>query len=200
MNLYPIVSKSISALIIAVCLYFVLAANPFVVRDQTHRDSGMKVDRELPAFQIRNGENFVITDTDLYGRKYLIYFGYGDCKSVCRTGISKLETLLSKEEFSSWNLALISLDPEKDREKQSWMRKYLSRWKREPILLLPKDRKDAEKIAALFQVSVSAGFEESIVHQNPLFVVDETGKIRVVYPDLSGFSEESLHKLSAKVY
>ncbi|MBM9576124.1 SCO family protein [Leptospira sp. 201903070] len=200
MNYRSIISKFISVSIILVCFYFVFAANPFVIGDLKHPDSGLKVDRELPKFKIRNAEGFFISDSDLQIRKYLIYFAYGECKSVCRTGLSKLETFFSKEEFKSWGFVLISLSPKEDREKQSWMRKYLSRWKRQPILLLPEDRQEAERIAGLFQVAVSKGTDDEILHRNPLFITDDNGRIRIVYPDLSVISEESFRNLEAKIH
>ncbi|MBM9500650.1 SCO family protein [Leptospira sp. 201903071] len=200
MNFHPIISKLFSASIIIVCLYFVLAANPFVIGDRQRPDSGLRVDRELPKFRIRNDENVFIAESDLQDRKYLIYFAYGDCMSVCRTGLSKLNTLLSKEEYKSWNLVLISLAPKEDRKNRSWMRNYLSHWKRRPILLLPEDRQEAEKIAGLFQVGVNKGLNEEILHRNPLFITDNKGRIRIVYPDLTAFSEESFRNLEVKVY
>ncbi|PJZ52444.1 SCO family protein [Leptospira adleri] len=200
MNFHSFVSKSISASIIAGCLYFVLAANPFVIADLQNAGIGFKTDRDIPKFRIQNDKDIYIADSDLKGGKYLIYFGYGDCRSVCRTGISKLETFLSKEEFSSWNLVLISLDPEKDRDKKSWLRKYLSHWKKQPILLLPESREDSKKIADRFQVVVNDGFGSDIAHQNSVLMTDTKGKIAFVISDLNGFSETAFQKLNARVY
>ncbi|RHX89117.1 hypothetical protein DLM75_14755 [Leptospira stimsonii] len=196
---HPFLTKSISVSIIVACLYFVLAENPFVIGDSQSSVSVFKVDREIPKFRIRNEKEDFFTEENLQNGKYLIYFGYGDCRSICRTGISKLNHLLSMREFSSWSLVLVSLDPEKDRVQESWLRKYVSHWEKSPILLLPENREESRKIAKRFQLIVNEEFSGEIFHQNSLYITDTKGKIRVVIPDMSEFSEKTFQTVNVAI-
>ncbi|WP_167883482.1 SCO family protein [Leptospira gomenensis] len=176
---------------VLVCFYLVLIANPFRIRDSSGADAhGIVTDREIPEFRLYDFGNFLFTKSSLIGKPYLIYFVYGNCKSVCSVGISKLENYASRRGVSGYDLALISLNPEKDRKEGSNLFKSVSRWKKAPLLLFPESRSEAERLARSFRLSVVSKSEEEILHSDYLFVTEGNGKIAAVIPDFSGTKQD----------
>lgn len=156
--------------------------------------SGIIIDREIPKFRLFNSRNHLFTELSLKGQLHFIYFVYGHCRSICKIGISKLETYLSENRFSGSNLILISLDPSNDRKENSFLIKSVSHWKKPPVLLFPSNRLEAEKLARSFRLSVFTNSENEIVHSDLLFITEGDGRIKTVIPDFSK-SDSSLATL-----
>ncbi|MDV6237373.1 SCO family protein [Leptospira ellisii] len=186
MKIIFFLSKAVAGLSVFVCFYLVFVANPFRIRDSSGLDvSGVLTDREIPEFRLYDFGNFLFTKSSLLGKPYLIYFVYGNCKSVCSVGISKLEKYASRNALSAYDLALISLNPEKDRKEDSNLFRSVAHWKKAPLLLFPENRSEAESLARSFRISVFSGSEDEILHSDLLFVTEGNGKIAAVIPDFS---------------
>ena len=78
------------------------------------------------AFSLEAPDGHVVTDKDMAGRPYLVFFGYTHCPDVCPAALSDL-TALYKElgpDGAKVNALFVSVDPERDTP--TTMKDYMS--------------------------------------------------------------------------
>ena len=65
-------------------------------------------------FQLQTGDGKTMTDADLRGRPFLVYFGYTHCPDVCPTELARISDILAKMGDKSIPALFITVDPERD--------------------------------------------------------------------------------------
>lgn len=87
-------------------------------------------------FLMEDSYGNVITDEDLGGRFFLVYFGYTGCPDVCPTTLSTIADaldLLTEEERKGLSTLFVTVDPDRDTAKL--MREYVGFFHKDIIAL-----------------------------------------------------------------
>jgi len=75
-------------------------------------------------FQLQTGDGKTITDTDLEGHPFLVYFGYTHCPDVCPTTLAQISDIFRQLPDKPIRALFITVDPERD--KPALMADYVS--------------------------------------------------------------------------
>jgi protein SCO1/2 len=65
-------------------------------------------------FQLQAGDGKTITDTDLRGHPFLVYFGYTHCPDVCPTTLAQILDIFRQLPDKPIRALFITVDPERD--------------------------------------------------------------------------------------
>lgn len=66
-------------------------------------------------FALKTGEGRVVTDRDLRGAPFLVFFGYTHCPDVCPTTLAQISAVLAAlGPEARLNVLFITVDPERD--------------------------------------------------------------------------------------
>jgi protein SCO1 len=66
------------------------------------------------AFRLETGDGKTLTDADLKGHPFLVYFGYTHCPDVCPTTLAQISDVLRKMPDKPIKALFITVDPERD--------------------------------------------------------------------------------------
>src|SRR5208283_584107 len=75
-------------------------------------------------FALRDGDGTTITEENLRGRPFLVYFGYTHCPDVCPTELARIAEVLTAMGDKAVPALFITVDPERDMPKV--MQDYVS--------------------------------------------------------------------------
>lgn len=119
----------------------------------------------------------------------VVYFGFTNCPDICPTTLSTLSGALDEldpEEAARIEVGMVTVDPERDTDDE--LTAYLDGFLDEPLALREIDAgellRDAERFGVSFQVEAHdpGDTEYDVGHTPLLFVIDETGTVRVQWP------------------
>ncbi len=65
-------------------------------------------------FALQTAEGKTITDSDLKGHPFLVYFGYTHCPDVCPTTLAQLSDMLRRLPDKPVRVLFVTVDPERD--------------------------------------------------------------------------------------
>ncbi len=65
-------------------------------------------------FALQSTDGGVVTDADMKGKPYLVFFGYTHCPDICPTTLAALTDVLKKLGDKPIRLLFITIDPERD--------------------------------------------------------------------------------------
>jgi protein SCO1/2 len=65
-------------------------------------------------FKLESGDGKTLTDADMKGRPFLVYFGYTHCPDVCPTTLAQISDVLRKLPDKPIKALFITVDPERD--------------------------------------------------------------------------------------
>ena len=65
-------------------------------------------------FALQSGDGKTITDADMMGRPFLVYFGYTHCPDVCPTTLAQLSDVLREIPDKPIRVLFVTVDPERD--------------------------------------------------------------------------------------
>jgi protein SCO1/2 len=65
-------------------------------------------------FTLQTGDGKTITDADLKGRPFLVYFGYTHCPDVCPTTLAQISDVLRRMPGKPIRVLFVTVDPERD--------------------------------------------------------------------------------------
>lgn len=94
-----------------------LAAAAFITFAPASRQGGQSLASSVGGpFTLTTAEGKTLTDKDLRGAPFLVFFGFTHCPEVCPTTLFELTTLLGKlgAEADKLNVLFVSVDPERD--------------------------------------------------------------------------------------
>jgi len=65
-------------------------------------------------FELQTADGKTVTDKDMLGHPYLVYFGYTHCPDVCPTALAQISDVLAKLPGKPVKTLFITVDPERD--------------------------------------------------------------------------------------
>jgi len=65
-------------------------------------------------FALQTGEGKTLTDADMKGKPFLVYFGYTHCPDVCPTTLAQITDVLKRLPDKPIRVLFITVDPERD--------------------------------------------------------------------------------------
>ena len=65
-------------------------------------------------FSLRTGDGKTLTDADMKGRPFLVYFGYLHCPDVCPTTLAQISDVLRHMPDKPLRALFVTVDPERD--------------------------------------------------------------------------------------
>ena len=65
-------------------------------------------------FALQTGDGKTLTDADLEGRPFLVYFGYTHCPDVCPTTLAEIWDVLRRMPDKPIRALFVTVDPERD--------------------------------------------------------------------------------------
>ena len=65
-------------------------------------------------FKLEGPDGRIVTDADMKGRPFLVFFGYTHCPDICPTTLAEISDVLKRLPDKPINVLFISFDPERD--------------------------------------------------------------------------------------
>jgi len=145
--------------------------------------------------EARIGGDFALTDhnnarfelASQRGKVVLVFFGYSMCPDVCPTTLSKLSSVSRRlgDDRARMRTLYISVDPERDTPEV--LKADLALFTLDAIGLTGT-KEEIDKVVAQYGASYemvptpeSAG-RYSVTHSTTLYVLDQTGRVRLTFP------------------
>ncbi len=129
-------------------------------------------------FRLEAGGGRIVTDADLRGAPFLVFFGYTHCPDVCPTTLFQLsEILRALGPEAKIKVLFVTVDPERDTP--DLMAQYSSSF--DPrIIGLSGDRADVDKVIAAYRVyarkAPDANGGYAMDHSAVIYLMDRDGK------------------------
>lgn len=129
-------------------------------------------------FVLESGDGQKVSDADLRGAPFLVFFGYTHCPDVCPTTLAQIsEILRALGPDAKIKVAFVTVDPERDTPQL--MRDYASSF--DPrIIGLSGDRAAVEKVLAEYRVyarkAPGKDGEYTMDHSALIYLMDRDGK------------------------
>ena len=129
-------------------------------------------------FVLESGDGQKVSDADLRGAPFLVFFGYTHCPDVCPTTLAQIsEVLRALGPDAKIKVAFVTVDPERDTPQL--MRDYASSF--DPrIIGLSGDRAAVEKVMTEYRVyarkAPGKDGEYTMDHSALIYLMDRDGK------------------------
>jgi protein SCO1/2 len=177
-------------IILMVSLPLLMAAAAFVLSRDTYQPYGTRLLNVRPAeanqFTLTAHDGSSKSLSDFRGKVVLIFFGFVNCPDVCPTTLlelSKVYKALTAAEQSRVQVALISVDPERDSLEK--LRDYVTFFNPSFIGLTgtPEQIADvARRYGVFYQKSqIKSPNDYNVDHTASVFALDPMGQLRLVY-------------------
>jgi protein SCO1/2 len=129
------------------------------------------------AFALQEGDGKTLTDKDLLGHPYLVYFGYTHCPDVCPTTLAQISDVLAKLPGKPIKALFITVDPDRDTPKL--MSDYVSSF--DPrIVGLSGSPETLDKVEKEFRVyarkAPGKGADYTMDHSSVVYLMDKDGR------------------------
>jgi protein SCO1/2 len=129
-------------------------------------------------FRLEAGGGKIVTDADLRGAPFLVFFGYTHCPDVCPTTLFQLsEVLRVLGPEARIKVLFITVDPERD--SPDLMQQYASSF--DPrVIGLSGDRAAIDQVTAAYRVyarkAPAANGDYAMDHSAVIYLMDSNGK------------------------
>jgi protein SCO1/2 len=172
--------------ILAIALYPVL-----------QRRSGGAASLVGGAFALQGPDGRVVTDADMKGQPFLVYFGYTNCPDVCPTTLAQMSDVLAKLPGKPIRALFITIDPERDTAAS--LKDYLASFDSR-IIGLSGDRVAIDKVEKAYRVYARKGPPENggygMDHSSIVYLMDSQGRFVEAF-NLERKPEDSAKELEA---
>jgi protein SCO1/2 len=172
--------------VIAIALYPVLRRGP-----------GATASLVGGPFALQGPDGRVVTDADLKGQPFLVYFGYTNCPDVCPTTLAEMSDVLAKLPGKPIRALFITIDPERDTAGS--LKDYLASFDSR-IIGLSGDRAAIDKVEKAYRVYARKGPPENggygMDHSSIVYLMDSQGRFVEAF-NLERKPEESAKELEA---
>lgn len=134
-------------------------------------------------FALHQASGGVLTNRDLLGHPYLVYFGYTHCPDLCPTTLAQLSDILAQMPGAPIRVLFVTLDPERDNAQI--MGDYVANFDKR-IVGLSGSRREIDQISRIFRVKVTkivgkdAGY--MLNHSSFVYLVDRFGNFSRILP------------------
>jgi len=177
-------------IILMVSLPLLMAAAAFVLSRDTYQPYGTRLLNVRPAeanqFTLTAHDGSSKSLSDFRGKVVLIFFGFVNCPDVCPTTLlelSKVYKALTAAEQARVQVALISVDPERDSLEK--LRDYVTFFNPSFIGLTgtPEQIADvARRYGVFYQKSqIKSPTDYNVDHTASVFALDPMGQLRLIY-------------------
>ncbi|MFZ1963430.1 MAG: SCO family protein [Roseiarcus sp.] len=149
-------------------------------------------------FALQTGDGKTLTDADLEGHPFLVYFGYTHCPDVCPTTLAEISDVLRGMPDKPIRALFVTVDPERDTPAS--MADYVSSFDSR-IVGLSGSRAEIDAIEKAYRVYARKGPPRadggySMDHSSVVYLIDAKGAF-VEALDLERPPEEAAKELSA---
>ena len=129
------------------------------------------------AFSLQGPDGRVVTDADMNGEPFLVYFGYTNCPDVCPTTLAQMSDALAKLPGKPIRALFITIDPERDTAAS--LKDYLASF--DPrIIGLSGDAEAIAKVEKAYRVYARKGPPENggygMDHSSIVYLMDAKGQ------------------------
>jgi protein SCO1/2 len=128
-------------------------------------------------FALQQADGKTLTDKDLLGHPYLVYFGYTHCPDVCPTTLAQISDVLAKMPGKPIKALFITVDPWRDSPKT--MGDYVSSFDKR-VIGLSGSVDEIAKVEKEFRVYAKKGpakdGDYSMDHSSVVYVMDRNGR------------------------
>jgi protein SCO1/2 len=146
------------------------------------------------ALQMAGGKT--LTDKDLLGHPYLVYFGYTHCPDVCPTTLAQISDVLRKMPDKPVKALFITVDPDRDSAKE--MGDYVSSFGPRVIGLSgsPAEIAKTEKEFRVYSKKApTKDGDYSMDHSSVVYLMDRNGRFAEAF-NLDRSADESAKELA----
>jgi protein SCO1 len=146
-------------------------------------------------FTLQGPDGRVVTDADMKGQPFLVYFGYTNCPDICPTTLAQMSDVLGKLPGKPIRGLFITIDPERDTAQS--LKDYLASF--DPrIIGLSGDVEAIGKVEKAYRVYARKGPPENggygMDHSSIVYLMDSQGKFVEAF-NLERKPEESAKEL-----
>ena len=138
-------------------------------------------------FELVDQNDKPLTDRDMKGRPFLVFFGFTHCPDVCPTTLALLASVQKQAAIPGLRIALITVDPERDTPQQ--LGSYIASFRGDLIGLTgspPEIVKAAQGFGVAFERVELAGGNYTMDHSAAVFMLDSQARIVAIFtPPLS---------------
>jgi protein SCO1/2 len=146
-------------------------------------------------FTLTAGDGGSVTDADLKGEPFLVFFGYTHCPDVCPATLAEISDVLAKMPAKPIKALFITVDPERDTP--AIMKDYVSNF--DPrIVGLTGDRAAIDKVERAYRVYARKAPQDNgdytMDHSAIVYLMDSKGRFVEAF-NLDRKPEESAKEL-----
>jgi protein SCO1/2 len=149
------------------------------------------------AFTLHTGDGKTITDADMRGKPFLVYFGYTHCPDVCPTTLAQISDVLKRMPGKPISVLFITVDP--DRDTPALMSDYVSSFDPRIIGLsgTPREIGDVEKAYRVYaRKAPGQDGDYAMDHSSVVYLMDAKGGFVEAF-NLERTADESAKELSS---
>jgi len=147
-------------------------------------------------FKLEASDGRVVTDADLKGEPFLVFFGYTHCPDVCPATLAEMSDVLARMPGKPVRALFVTIDPERDTA--AVMKDYLSSF--DPrILGLTGERAAIDQVERAYRVyarkAPQEGGDYTMDHSAVVYLMDSQGRFVEAF-NLERKPEESAAELA----
>ena len=147
-------------------------------------------------FRLEGPDGRVVTDADLKGRPFLVFFGYTHCPDICPTTLAQISRVLSRLSDKPIPVLFITFDPERDTP--ATLKDYVSSFDPRIVGLSgsPAAVEQAERAYRVYAKKVpAANGEYTFDHTSIVYLMDAEGRFVEAF-NLERTPEEAAKELA----
>ncbi len=180
-------------IVVAAAAIAILAIAAIALYPLWRHGSGERASLIGGPFTLQGPDGRVVTDADLKGAPFLVYFGYTNCPDVCPTTLAQISDVLAKLPGKPIRALFITIDPERDSAQS--LKDYVASF--DPrIIGLSGDAEAIAKVERAYRVYARKGPPENggygMDHSSIVYLMDAQGRF------VEAFSLERKPEESAK--
>ena len=154
-------------------------------------------------FTLTNHKGELVSDADLKGKPYVLFFGFTHCPDVCPTTLWELSELMKElgPDANELTVVFVTVDPERDSEKV--MADYLASFDRR-IVGLTGTRRQIDAVVKLYRAYSkkvpTTGSDYTMDHTATVYLMDQEGRFfgRLDRREQRDVQLKKLHRLISK--